>query len=121
MVRYKSIVDDALKLTVDQVFPRKKKLNIQGPEISPYKVKGYSDIESMWEYLHQIGIVKGPAKMKAPPYSLCRLQQNIINTSQRITKPELEIKAKIEENKEEAKEEIKKESNEGSIKEDKGS
>ena len=51
------MVDDALKLTVDQVFPRKSK-DWVGNEQSNYSVKGYSNNENMWEYLIQIGIVK---------------------------------------------------------------
>eukprot|EP00826_Nyctotherus_ovalis_P065584 TRINITY_DN9642_c0_g2_i1.p2 TRINITY_DN9642_c0_g2~~TRINITY_DN9642_c0_g2_i1.p2 ORF type:complete len:162 (-),score=31.32 TRINITY_DN9642_c0_g2_i1:68-553(-) len=51
-------VDDALKLTVDQVFPRRRKFDNFTTEPTIYRVDGYSNYENMWEYLHQIGIVK---------------------------------------------------------------
>ena len=41
------IVDDAFKLTVDCVFPGRKKEKV-------YAVTGYSDTENMWEYLQFI-------------------------------------------------------------------
>ena len=49
------MVDDALRLTVDQVLPRKRAIM---QDISPYKVTGYSNTENMWEYLTQIGAGK---------------------------------------------------------------
>ena len=49
------MIDDALKLTVDQIFPRKKGEYI---DESPYKVSNYADNENMWEYVQQI-----PAKI----------------------------------------------------------
>eukprot|EP00826_Nyctotherus_ovalis_P039889 TRINITY_DN3870_c0_g1_i1.p1 TRINITY_DN3870_c0_g1~~TRINITY_DN3870_c0_g1_i1.p1 ORF type:complete len:133 (-),score=36.63 TRINITY_DN3870_c0_g1_i1:235-633(-) len=46
------MVDDALRLTVDQVFPRKR---MMAQDASPHEVAGYSSSENMWEYLIQIG------------------------------------------------------------------
>ena len=69
-------LDDALKLTVDLVFPRKRKRDPNEPnpppEILPsiYKVTGYPDVENMWEYLCQIGIVKAPTNYKAATATL---------------------------------------------------
>lgn len=83
---------------MDQVFPRKRKQDFGYIEPSIYKVTGYSDTENMWEYLHQIGIVKGPASQKAPPYNLYRLQQNVVNQLAKleINKQKLEnVKGKL--------------------------
>ena len=50
-----TILDNAFKLTIDQIFPPKHKIE----KLSvAYKVDGYSDQENMWEYLTQIGTVK---------------------------------------------------------------
>jgi len=75
-----------MKLTLDLVFPRKRKMEYNFVEPSIYKVAGYSDTENMWEYMHQIGIIKGPVNGKAPVYNLCRLQQNTMTTPQLPTK-----------------------------------
>ena len=60
------MIDDALKLTVDVVFPRKKKeslINIQvttSPTQSEknYKVLEYPDNENLWELICDFPIVK---------------------------------------------------------------
>jgi hypothetical protein len=45
------LVDDALKLTVDDIF----KPQYKTPETaSPFPVKGYSDSENLWEYLFNL-------------------------------------------------------------------
>lgn len=88
------MVDDALKLTVDQIFPRKRKTDFIEPTI--YKVSGYSDSENMWEYLHQIGIVKNPDNYKATASTLSRLQQTNISL-QTPSKPESIHKAEPKE------------------------
>jgi hypothetical protein len=43
------LIDDALKLTVDEIF----KPDLE-EKTSPYHVKGYSDSENMWEYLNSL-------------------------------------------------------------------
>ena len=58
------MVDDALKLTIDQLFPKKCKNDTIETNISNYKVTGYEDNENMWEYLLQIGTVKVLANSK---------------------------------------------------------
>ena len=42
------MINDAFKLTVDQIFTDKK------PTEKAYPVKGYSDSENMWEHLSQL-------------------------------------------------------------------
>lgn len=64
------MVDDALRLTVDQVFPRKRKIEPLVYEPSIYKVTGYPDNENMWEYLCQIGIIKATANYKTATANL---------------------------------------------------
>jgi hypothetical protein len=57
-----SFIDDAFRLTIDVVFPHKRRR--EGPETydaslpSPYPVPGYSDLDNLWECLCQIGIFK---------------------------------------------------------------
>lgn len=49
------MLDDALRLTVDQVFPRRTAL-----DASPHHVPGYSSSENMWEYLIQLACGRPP-------------------------------------------------------------
>ena len=49
------MIDDALKLTVDILFPRKRKVDMIEKVFS---VTNYSDSENMWEYSHQIGVTR---------------------------------------------------------------
>ena len=49
------MVDDMLKLTIDQMFPRKRRAE---PINVYHKVPEYLDYENMWEYMCQIGMVK---------------------------------------------------------------
>ena len=56
-----------LKLTVDQIFPRKRWRNmeneIEGKKIERFHpVPKYGDFDNLWEFLCQIGIVKTNAK-----------------------------------------------------------
>ena len=43
-------LDDALKLTLDQIFPKKTKMNELEKQ---FPVEGYSDNENLWEYVCQ--------------------------------------------------------------------
>ena len=49
------IIDDALKLSVDLVFQKKKS---QNENIQAYKVDGYNDLENMWEFVCKLGFTK---------------------------------------------------------------
>ena len=59
-VRYCCYVDDAFKLTVDTIFPKKKKKeeDPQSNGCKPLSVLGYRDDENMWEFIVQIGFLK---------------------------------------------------------------
>ncbi len=59
-----------LRMTADQIFPRKRKEATQETYTSGYKVPGYTDTENMWEYLCQIGIVRTATNYKASTASL---------------------------------------------------
>jgi len=61
-------LDDAFRLTIDQIFPRKRKMDFI-TDSSIYRVTGYSDIENMWEQLYQIGIVRVPINYKPGAYN----------------------------------------------------
>lgn len=45
--------DDAFKLTIDQLFPNPEKAS-EGPKQTPFKVQGYPNSESMWEFIHKM-------------------------------------------------------------------
>jgi len=47
------MIDDALKLTVDKLFPSRK------PGQKAYPVEGYSDDENLWDLLIRLGSKKG--------------------------------------------------------------
>ena len=79
------IIDDALKLTVDQIFPRKRKIEFNIPEVSPHRVDDYSDTENMWEYLCQIGIVKVPINYKSGSYTIHK--PNPMNSNSKCDNP----------------------------------
>jgi len=84
-----------LKLTVDQVFPRKRRTDSIEPSI--YKVSGYSDYENMWEYLHRIGIVKNPENYRSTASTLVRLQQITIPSQPNNTLKDEPIKTESKE------------------------
>ena len=48
------MLDDALKLTVDIVFPKRKRNNPDTYASKPYSVTGYSDSENLWDFLIQL-------------------------------------------------------------------
>lgn len=74
------MIDDAMKLTVDQIFPKKRNPQIQEITSSFYKVTNYSDTENMWEYLCQIGMVRAPINIKASTSSLYKMPLKGINS-----------------------------------------
>ncbi len=55
------MIDDMLKLTVDVIFPRKRRDPVSGVKDRVYKVEGYNDYENMWELICQL-IVNPPGK-----------------------------------------------------------
>ena len=77
-----------LKLTVDQIFPRKRKDFIPS-DASCYKVTGYTDNENMWEYICQIGMVKTQADYKVATSCLYKTPQINPMLPQQIIKPEI--------------------------------
>ena len=94
------MIDDALRMTLDIIFPRKKKKEFnefsQVIDYSPYPVENYPDNENMWEYLTQIGIVRAPTNYKAATSSLFKQTAKLgtISTVTQINPPELEDKNK---------------------------
>ena len=57
-------IDDMLKLTIDQIFPPKRRR--ENADAKVHKVPGYSDTENMWELLCQLGANKGVTSVKGP-------------------------------------------------------
>eukprot|EP00826_Nyctotherus_ovalis_P065254 TRINITY_DN9586_c0_g3_i1.p1 TRINITY_DN9586_c0_g3~~TRINITY_DN9586_c0_g3_i1.p1 ORF type:complete len:143 (-),score=30.20 TRINITY_DN9586_c0_g3_i1:110-538(-) len=60
------LIDDMLKLTVDAVFPRKRRDFWQRPGTDAvHKVSGYSDYENMWEQIGDLSLPqrRGRAKL----------------------------------------------------------
>ena len=61
-------IDDMLKLTVDQIFPRRIWRNFPDNEFEGRKIERfhrvpkYGDFDNMWEFLCQIGIIKTNTK-----------------------------------------------------------
>ena len=56
-------------MTVDVVFPKKKKKEVDGecptPSEENFPMDGYSNDENLWEYLCQIGILRNPPPQKS--------------------------------------------------------
>jgi len=48
------MIDDSLRLTVDEIFEPKYINNDPNNYKSPYPVEGYDDYENMWQYLHSL-------------------------------------------------------------------
>ena len=48
------MIDDSLRLTVDEIFEPKYINNDPNNYKSPYHVDGYDDYENMWQYLHTL-------------------------------------------------------------------
>ncbi len=59
-----------LRLTADQIFPRRRSPPVPEEYRSIYKVTGYSETENMWEYMCQIGFVKAQRDYKTATASL---------------------------------------------------
>ena len=59
------LIDDALKLTIDVIFPRKRRdyWLKPGAECS-YRVDGYLDYENMWEMINDLSIPQRRGKGK---------------------------------------------------------
>ncbi len=65
------MLDDMMKLTIDQVFPPRRRRDSISREIAQklqrvYRVAGYPDDENMWECLCQLGAPAVPRPAKAP-------------------------------------------------------
>ena len=60
------LIDDALKLTIDVIFPRKRRGDgWLRPEIEiNYKVNGYNNYENMWEQIDDISLPVRRGKVK---------------------------------------------------------
>jgi len=56
------MIDDSLRLTLDDVFEPKYINNDPNNYKSPYPVEGYEDTENMWQYL----LTLYPAEVPAP-------------------------------------------------------
>jgi hypothetical protein len=91
-------LDDALRLTIDQAFPRKKRVDFIW-DSSIYRVTGYLDIENMWEQLCQIGIVKVPASYKPGAYNFHRqpLIKYLVSVYSRSKNIPVEMKSEAKE------------------------
>ncbi len=82
------MIDDMLKLTVDAVFPRKRRKEAEQkpppaaaaavPEIL-YKVTGYADGENMWEPMCDLGV--GPSKRQTVHQKLSRASPGVASGS----------------------------------------
>lgn len=71
------MIDDALKLTVDMIFLRRR-YNAYGQrgEIF-YKVPNYADNESMWEFLCDIGVPRKITHTKAGEKKLYKYNEAV--------------------------------------------
>ena len=60
------LIDDALKLTVDIIFSKKRTKDYwTKPDIeNNYKVTGYNDNENMWEFIVDISVLQKKQKAK---------------------------------------------------------
>ena len=45
------MIDDALRLTIDQIFDTKYSCLVEGKFSSPFHVDKYSDTENLWEFV----------------------------------------------------------------------
>jgi len=59
------MIDDMFKLTIDQIFPRKRVFTTccMPPKEKVYKVEGYNDYENMWEFMCQLVTPKMPTNI----------------------------------------------------------
>ena len=88
------LLDDAFKLTIDAVFPKKKhNKEDAAPDTTNKKfpVDGYDNEENMWELVVQFGVLKpipsSPAKNKKEVKALQCKDDNVVRKTSDDLKP----------------------------------